>query len=448
MIGLRDIRALGPDQIIWDTGKGAVAGFGARRRSGEAVTYLLKYRAGGGRSGRQRWYVIGRHGSPWTPDEARQQARRILGAVAGGSDPAAERQATRKAATVAELCDQYLADAEAGRLLTKRKLAKRDSTLATDRGRIERHVKPQLGRMPVADVTRTDIERFRNAVAEGRTAARVKTGRHGLARVTGGRGTATRTLGLLGAIFGYGVRHGMRPDNPCTLVEKYADNRRQRRLADDEYAALGRALRQAEAAVSDVEREGKAISGYGVRRQTATIWPPAIAAVRFLALTGWRLGEVVGLRWAEIDFARRTATLADSKTGRSVRPLSRAACDVLAAMPRMDSARAFPPTRGGADTLLNLKKFLPRIMEAAEPPAGVTAHVLRHSFASVAADLGYSELAIAALLGHKSGSVTTRYTHHADSVLLAAADAVASRTAELMGDAVPEADVVPLRVAR
>ncbi len=46
MIGLREIRALGPDQIIWDRGKGAVAGFGARRRSGDAVTYLLKYRVG------------------------------------------------------------------------------------------------------------------------------------------------------------------------------------------------------------------------------------------------------------------------------------------------------------------------------------------------------------------------------------------------------------------
>src|SRR5258708_11747173 len=107
MIGLREIRALGPNEIIWDSGKGAVTGFGARRRSGDAVTYVLKYRAGGGRTGRQRWYVIGRHGSPWTPERARQEARGILGDVVDGADPAAERDAARKAQTVAQLCDLY-----------------------------------------------------------------------------------------------------------------------------------------------------------------------------------------------------------------------------------------------------------------------------------------------------------------------------------------------------
>jgi site-specific recombinase XerD len=302
--------------------------------------------------------------------------------------------------------------------------------------------------MPLADLTRADIERFRNAVAEGKTAAVIKTGRHGLARVSGGKGTATRTLGLLGAIFAYAVRHGMRPDNPCALVEKYADNPRDRRLTNDEYAALGAALREAEVLIRRAEADGKSAAGYGDRRQSATIWPPAIAAARFIAFTGWRLGEVVGLRWPEIDLARCTATLADSKTGRSIRPLSHAACDVLKNLPQMVGDRVFPPTRGGAETVLNLKKFLPRIIKLANLPADLTAHVLRHSLASVAADLGYSELAIAALLGHRSGSVTTRYTHHADSVLLAAADAVANRIAELMGEAKPKADVVLLRATR
>ena len=58
--------------------------------------------------------------------------------------------------------------------------------------------------------------------------------------------------------------------------------------------------------------------------------------------------------------------------------------------------------------------------------------MLRHSFASVAADLGFSELTIAALIGHRGGSITSRYTHHADAVLLAAADEVANHIAELM----------------
>jgi len=72
----------------------------------------------------------------------------------------------------------------------------------------------------------------------------------------------------------------------------------------------------------------------------------------------------------------------------------------------------------------------------------VTPHVLRHSFASLAADLGYSEPTIAALVGHKGRTITSRYVHSADAVLLAAADAVADRTLSLMGDARSGAKVI------
>jgi hypothetical protein len=144
------------------------------------------------------------------------------------------------------LCDLYIGDAEAGRLLTRRKAAKKASTLATDRGRIERHIKPQLGRVAVAAVTREDVERFTYAVAEGETAARIKTKKRGLARVRGGQGTASRTVGLLGAIFTYAVRHRMCRDNPVHGITRFADGRREHRLSEDEYAALGAALRQGE----------------------------------------------------------------------------------------------------------------------------------------------------------------------------------------------------------
>jgi integrase len=418
-IGLREVRALQPGEMIWDT---AATGFAARRQKGEAATYLVKYRTA---DVRQRWHTIGRHGAPWTPETARQEARRILGEVATGADPAAERRSARKATTVSELCSLYLADAEAGRLLTRRKAAKKPSTLATDKGRIERHIKPLLGRMAVAAVRREDIEGFMHAVAEGETAARIKTGLHGLARVQGGKGTATRTVGLLGAIFTYAVRHRMRLDNPVQGVMRFADGRRQRRLSDEEYAALGEALRKAEA------------SG---------MWPPAIAAARFLMLTGWRSGEALGLRWVEVDLARRTATLADTKTGRSIRPVPHAACDVLSGLTRTAGDRVLPASRGGAETVLHLKKFWPRIARLAALPADVTPHVLRHSFASLAADLGYSEPTIAALVGHKGQTITSRYVHAADAVLLAAADAVADRTAELMGESeAKSAAVVRLR---
>jgi hypothetical protein len=178
----------------------AVPGFGARRQHSDAVSYVLFYR---NREGRQRWFTIGRHGAPWTPDTAREEAKRLLGEVAHKCDPAAEKRSKRNAKTVAELCDLYLVDAKAGRLLTRR-VQKKPSTLAIDAGRIERHIKPLLGCRTVSEVTRDDVEAFMLDVAAGKTAAKVKSSKkRGLARVRGGRGAANRAVGLLGAIFTY-----------------------------------------------------------------------------------------------------------------------------------------------------------------------------------------------------------------------------------------------------
>ena len=409
-IGLREIGALGPGEIVWDS---AVVGFHARRQKSETVSYVVVYRTA---EGRQRWQTIGRHGSPWTPDTARDAAKRILGQVVDGADPAAEKHAKRKASSITELCDLYIADAEAGRLLTRRKTAKKSTTIATDKGRVERHIKPLLGSMKVAAVTREDIDGFMHAVAEGKTATRTKTAnKRGLANVRGGKGTATRTVGLLGSIFSYAVRHRMRSDNPVQGVIRFADGRRERRLSDDEYKALGQALRAAEA---------------------LRVWPAAVAAARFLTLTGWRSGEALGLKWSQIDIARRTATLADSKTGRSMRPLSEVACVVLRSMPRSgDDTLVFPATRGDG-RMSGFPKQWMKIAKLGGLPEDITPHTLRHSFSSLAGDMGYSETTIAAVVGHKGRSMTSRYIHAADAVLLAAADAVAGRTEALMAGVV------------
>ena len=85
MITLKTIAAISQNSTVWDEGKGAVAGFGARRQKGDAVAYVVKYRTA---DGRQRWATIGRHGAPWTPEMARDEARRLLGEVAKGGDPA------------------------------------------------------------------------------------------------------------------------------------------------------------------------------------------------------------------------------------------------------------------------------------------------------------------------------------------------------------------------
>jgi integrase len=391
--------------MIWDS---SLTGFGARRQSSTAVSYVLFYRTS---EGRQRWYTIGRHGAPWTPDTAREEAKRLLGDVARRHDPADDKRAKRNAKTVAELCDLYLRDAESGRLLTRRHTPKKASTLTTDRGRIERHIKPLLGRRTVASVMREDVEAFMHDVAEGKTAGRTKTAKtRGLANVRGGKGTASRTVALLGAIFSYAVRHEMRTDNPAHGIVRPADGRRDRRLSDDEYKALGTALEKAD----------------------ATIWPPAVAVTRFLALTGWRSGEALGLRWVELDLSRRAGTLGDSKTGHSMRPLSHAACELLRGVARAGEL-VFPASRGEG-VMTGYASLWEKIAQLGGLPADITPHVLRHSFASLAGDLGYAEPTIAALISYKRHSTTSRYVHVADAVLLAAADAVANRIAELMGE--------------
>jgi integrase len=404
-LGLREVRALKPGEIVWDP---TIPGFGARRQRSEAISYVLFYRT---KEGRQRWFTIGRHGAPWTPETARSEAQRLLGSVASNSDPALEKRTVRNAHTVSELCDLYFADAESGRLMTRHRSLKKASTLITDRGRIERHIKPLLGRRIVASVTREDVESFMHDVAAGKTAAKAKTKPRGLARVRGGKGTATRTVGLLGAIFTYAVRHRMRPDNPVHGVTRPADGRRERRLSNDEYKALGDGLRKAE---------------------KENVWPAAVAAARFLALTGWRSGEVLALRREEIDVTRRTAILGDTKTGRSVRPIAKLACEMLRSHGSI-TGLAFPATRGDG-LMVGFPKFWSRIAKLGKLSRDVTPHTLRHSFASLAADLGYAEPTIATLIGHKRHSITSRYVHTADAVLLAAADAVADRTSALMGE--------------
>jgi integrase len=119
-------------------------------------------------------------------------------------------------------------------------------------------------------------------------------------------------------------------------------------------------------------------------------------------------------------------------------------CEVLRELPRLGE-RVFPASVGADKPMRGFHKVWLRVAAKAALASDVTPHVLRHSFASIAADLSFSELTIAALLGHKKASVTSRYAHHADAVLLQAADAVSDRIAELMGEARAPGVVVELQ---
>jgi integrase len=322
--------------------------------------------------------------------------------------------------TVADLCRDYLADADKGLVFGKGKRPKSESTLVADRGRIALHIIPQLGTTPVASVQQADVRRFMNAVQTGKTAKVAKSSTGRTVHVRGGISSASRTVGLLGGIFSYAVRHGIRADNPVRGIERPADKRRTTYLTMDDYRALGAALGAA-------EREGEHAL--------------ALLAVRLLALTGCRRGEVMSLTWREVDFDGHQLRLVNTKEGYSVRPLGQSAVNLLAHLGRQDPSALIVAESDGTP-YVGMQRAWPRIL-ARTKLKGVTLHTLRHSFATTANTLGCSEPTIAAMLGHSRGTVTSRYVHVVDDTLLAAADRVSGAIAHALAGGKP-AKVVKL----
>jgi integrase len=382
------------DYFVWDH---ELPGFGVRIFASGKRSYLVQYRA----LGRSRRYTIGSHGI-WTAETARVEARILLGRIAQGENPAEQRQLDHQAVTVKELCEQYLADAKAGLILGKKRRPKKESTIYTDEGRIRRHIIPLLGTRRVKDLATSDVVRFMRDVASGKSKADVKTKARGRAIVRGGIGTGTRTVGLLGALLTYARENGIIESNPVHGVKKASYARRTRRLSEDEYRLLGTIVRRAAA---------------------DTQLRMAAEMVRTLALTGCRRGEVINLLWAEVDFDESCLRLQDSKEGASVRPIGLPVIELLDG--RRPEIAAGPVYQGTLDgkPFVGFPRHWHKLL-AGTPLAGVTPHVLRHSYASIANDLGFTESTVAALLGHAQGTITSRYIHTIDTALIMAADTV------------------------
>lgn len=468
---------------VWDV---ELRGFGLRVQPSGHKSYVLEYRPGaGGRSAPKRRVTIGRHGSPWTPETARREAERILGLVASGADPAANKATLRGGPTVAELGTAWLRD----HVERKRKPA----TAKLYRDMAERFVYPAIGRRKVAEVTRQDVVRLHNGMS-------------------GTPYQANRCLAIVSALFNYAELMGERPQNsnPARKVERFDEEARERLLSPFELGCIGEALRRAEAAA--VEQAGAvealqaaqerlvAAEGRGSGRDTraaragvaaararlreigrGVIPLQVIAYVRLLMFTGARSSEILGLRWAWVDVERAELRLPDSKTGRKTVHLPPPALDVLEGLPRitgnpfvifgegdapahfvgvhkpwrriLDAASVVAWSTGGgepAEIVSRLEACLGRVptaeecrdaaadagAELPEPFAGLRLHDLRHAFASVAAGSSLGLPIIGKLLGHTQPATTNRYAHLAADPLKSAAAAVAGSIAESMGGGV------------
>ncbi len=382
--------ATGTRYVTWDS---ELPGFGCRIAPNGTKTFLVRYRPnGGGRNAPKRYLTVGRF-PVLSPDDARREARRVLGAVTQGEDPADSRRVGRQDMTVAALCDLYMD--EAPRLPTRFGRPKSAETLRFDKGRIDRHIKPLLGRKRVGDITTADVQRFMRDIARGKTATDEKTGPRTRIIVRGGEGAATRVVGLLSGIFTFAVSEGIRPDNPVRGVRRYADRKSERALKSEELVALGKAIRA-------VESEGGN--------------PSAIAIILLLFFTGARRTEIAGLRWNEVDFEHDVIRLAPDrhKTGASsgskailLTPPARAILERLAS--NRSSEYVFPATTGSSHF-----QGIKRVWQSIRTMAGLTnvrLHDLRHSFASIGVSSGDSLPVIGALLGHSNHRTTQRYAH-------------------------------------
>jgi integrase len=424
--------------LYWDT---ELKGFGVRVFSTGLKTFVVKFRT---RSGRQRWLKIGAFG-PMTVEQARDRAMMELAKVIGGEDPADNRDQLRAAVTVAQLCDHYMTAAGAGLVLGRKGTPKKARTLSTDRSRIDAHVKPVLGQLKAREVTRADIEMFKAAVVTGKTARDQMLGFRRRSIVKGGKGALTRTLGILGAIFAWGQDNGYVENNPVRGVKRFADAQKKALLTAEQYRALALTLD-----ALDDKRDRK-----DERAHSAV----GLSAIRFIALTGVRRGECQNLKWVEVDSKGTCIALGETKTGPSLRPLSRAA---FAIIEKQDAIADFvfpagPETQGyqGLPGLWRTVQRTARVAaeaaaeERGEPAPksgpldGVTLHSLRHSFAGIAEELGATIPTIAALLGHRVGGVTGGYIlKRVDVLLIDAANRVADHIEKLMRGEAPPSSVV------
>jgi integrase len=403
----------GKERFVWCS---RTPGFGLRVYQSGKKIFVAQTRV----HGRTRRVTIGPFG-PFTVEQARETANEVIRVAALGRDPQKEKRQAREAITVSELCDRYMEAATASLVLTRYGVPKRGSTIAVDKGRVARHIKPLIGSIPARDLDRHDVQKMVDLIASGATRGVYKGRPRGKAVVKGGSGAASRTASLLGGIFTWAEKRGLVDGrNPVRGVETARSRPVDRVATAAELRALGTAIQ--------------------LLRDSL---PKAADALELIALTGLRRQEACQLRWSEVDFAGRCLRLSETKTGRSVRPLGNPALDLLRRLSRGTTTWVFENNSGKGSA--DLKKDIAHIFNTARLK-DLRSHDLRRTFATVAADESYSDPTVGALIGHAQRGVTARhYIRPLDAALIEAADRTSKRiAADLYGTS---AAVIELRAA-
>ena len=382
---VRSVEAMKPeakDVVLWDS---ELAGFGCKITPTGKRSYFLYYRT---KDGQQRRPTIGAHG-PIKPEAARAIARAWLAEVAQGRDPSLSRAQDKAAPTFDALCDRYLSD--------HADVRKKASSAEGDRRLIRLHLRPALGTKKVAAITRADVANL-----------------HHKLRATPYE--ANRVRSLASKMFALSERWGMRPDgsNPAKNIDRYKEEERERYLTGAEVARLWQVLNSDAAA--------------------AQASPSAIAAIKLLIVTGRRLNEVLGLKWAWVDLDAKIMRLPDTKGGRLTVSLADAAVSILSDLKQNagDHEYVIPGAIDGKP-LVNLQKPW-RAIRAMAGLDDVRLHDLRHTFASIGAGMGMSLHMLGRLLGHAQAATTARYAHLAQIPVQAAADAIGVELMRLASD--------------
>lgn len=374
--------------FLWDT---EIKGFGIRVGATGTKTFVIQYMND---EGRVRRVKIGRFGV-MTVEQARELAKIQLGKVASGEDPAEESRRVRKELNVSEMCDWYLVEARAGRILGRKNRPIKESSLNMDESRIRTHIIPLMGKRLVRKLTISDVEAMQNDIATGQTRKPLSGGRGG--RPTGGVGVAGRSLGTLQAILGHAKHKGLIAEHPTKGAKKLATKKKTRRLSIAEIELLGRAIGQAELGAEN---------------------PVALAIVRTLLLTGYRREEAQAMQRQWVNPMGGYVAFPDTKSDAQYRAIGPEAVKIVVAQPEIAGCPYVFPASNGEGPFTAVSDCLARLCRSAGI-VGVTPHTLRHTFGSMAGELGFSELTIRAMLGHASQSVTQDYVHIDEAVKLA-----------------------------